>query len=497
MKKILALVLALAMILAVTAASAATITVTQNPGDAGTAGNETYNAYKIFDMTSTEEFTQTDSNLGAGTKKGFAYTMPADSAWMSAVEGTGAFTLTLSADRTVYNVTLRDGFNTEAKAKEIAAYLMGHIPSSVSPVTFHSNETPVTVDDGYYIITSSLGTNLIAATANVNLTTKNSYITDKKEVAKTNWNVGDHVPYTITVNIPASTDYTKPVIVHDTMDDVLALIDTTVAATLGGSAFSGITLVKSDAFGTDHETSHAAATGKVLFDFVLDITSLAPATGTDPVDKSIIITYEAELTSAAAADQGFVNEEFTSYSEYKTKPNDVEVKTYDFDLKKTFAGDPAKELQATFKLYPTVGSAKGTEAIKFIDGGTVTGKDITYVKADSNDTGSSDIIIAKTDSTGKNLITNVRGLAAGTYYLTEQTTADGYNLLTADVVITIDDDGKVASAELKDGFITVENLTGTVLPSTGGIGTTIFYVLGGILVIGAAVILVARRKAHD
>jgi fimbrial isopeptide formation D2 family protein/LPXTG-motif cell wall-anchored protein len=45
--------------------------------------------------------------------------------------------------------------------------------------------------------------------------------------------------------------------------------------------------------------------------------------------------------------------------------------------------------------------------------------------------------------------------------------------------------------------IPVINLTGTVLPSTGGIGTTIFYILGGLLVIGAAVILVARRKAQD
>ena len=43
----------------------------------------------------------------------------------------------------------------------------------------------------------------------------------------------------------------------------------------------------------------------------------------------------------------------------------------------------------------------------------------------------------------------------------------------------------------------VENLKGTELPSTGGIGTTIFYVLGGLLVIGAAIILVARRKAPD
>lgn len=49
----------------------------------------------------------------------------------------------------------------------------------------------------------------------------------------------------------------------------------------------------------------------------------------------------------------------------------------------------------------------------------------------------------------------------------------------------------------EDGVITVNNNSGTVLPSTGGIGTTIFYILGGLLDVGAAVILVARRKAND
>jgi LPXTG-motif cell wall-anchored protein len=45
--------------------------------------------------------------------------------------------------------------------------------------------------------------------------------------------------------------------------------------------------------------------------------------------------------------------------------------------------------------------------------------------------------------------------------------------------------------------VTVVNKAGTELPSTGGIGTTIFYVVGGLLVIGAAVILIARRKVSE
>ena len=482
MKKVFALMLALVMVLAVVCASAATIKVSQNVNaDDGTAGNETYKAYKIFDVTTTSEFTQNDENLGEGKETGFSYTMPADSPWLTAVQATGAFTLTMSADGSVYNVALADeSYNTETKAKEIAAALMANIPTGVTPIEFSTENEAVNVDDGYYIITSSLGTNLIAATATVDLTTKNEYPTDEKEVSKTDWNVGDDVEYTITVNIPASVDFTKPIVVHDTLDSVLKFNDD-VSATIGDDTFAGAR--------TNSEPSD-----ECTFEVTLDISSLAPAEGAAPEAHTIVLKYTAELTSEAAADTEYVNKEFITYSAYETKPNEVKVKTFDFDLTKTFDPESEKELEATFKLYPTEGESKGTAAIQLIAGGDIAGKDITYVKADTDDTEKADIITAKN---GK--ITNVRGLAAGTYYLTEQTTADGYNLLTTDVIITIGEDGSVTaeSAEVEDGVITVENKAGTVLPSTGGMGTTIFYVVGGLLIIGAAIVLVARRKAHE
>lgn len=107
---------------------------------------------------------------------------------------------------------------------------------------------------------------------------------------------------------------------------------------------------------------------------------------------------------------------------------------------------------------------------------------------------------------------SVSGLDAGTYYLTECVAPDGYNLLDKDVKITIDaeysqdgkitaltvtvDDteisnGNVASGELE---VTVKNFSGVELPGTGGIGTTIFYALGGLLAVGAAVFLVTKKR---
>ena len=569
LKKMMALVIAMVMVLAISIpAMAATITINQPTPTDGTAGAETYVAYKIFDVTKTSSVTEdvtTDSTLGAGTATGFAYTISTSNAWYSVVNGmTDYFTLTQSAgDSTVYNVTLKDGKNTADDAKAIAEYLQAHIPTSVEcnpsatgydataagtattkKYTFTSNGTTatVTVDDGYYMITSTLGTNLVAATSNITINTKNEYITDEKTVAKTDWNVGDKVPYTIVVNLPASVDYTKPVIVHDTMDNVLNLITATTgdyawSATEGENDFtSHVTLATGKSNGHD-DSGHEIGANQVGYDFTLDISSLAPAANADPVAKTITITYYAELLSTAAADHGYVNKEFVEYSKYKTTPNDVTVKTYDFDLEKKFTGAASTEnLVATFNLYGMkfTADANGTY-YKLKSGAYTTTAPVTtgeeadqtghlydstttkykgekadapldlveetiyekYVKADSDDTTKTSTISAKLGTT-----LNVRGLAEGTYYLTELTTADGYNKLTEDIVIVIDAEGNATVSGASDLFsasnnkITVVNNSGSVLPSTGGIGTTIFYIVGAILVLGAGILLVTRRRMN-
>ena len=80
-----------------------------------------------------------------------------------------------------------------------------------------------------------------------------------------------------------------------------------------------------------------------------------------------------------------------------------------------------------------------------------------------------------------------------TYYLIEKTAPAGYNTLKEAVQVTIGKDGTV-SYGTSTGEVKIENNTGTELPSTGGIGTTIFYVLGGVLMAGAFVMLVVRKR---
>lgn len=96
------------------------------------------------------------------------------------------------------------------------------------------------------------------------------------------------------------------------------------------------------------------------------------------------------------------------------------------------------------------------------------------------------------------------GLKAGTYTLTESVTPAGYNPVDPiTVTIVMDEDGNFYINELvgddednpvKTMTITVENVSGVELPETGGIGTTIFYILGGILLVGASVLLITKKR---
>ena len=83
------------------------------------------------------------------------------------------------------------------------------------------------------------------------------------------------------------------------------------------------------------------------------------------------------------------------------------------------------------------------------------------------------------------------GLANGTYTLIEKTVPDGYNG-AADQTFTIAG-GDYTVANLEQNA-TVVNKEGAVLPSTGGIGTTIFYIVGSVLLLAAAIVLIARRR---
>jgi fimbrial isopeptide formation D2 family protein/LPXTG-motif cell wall-anchored protein len=111
----------------------------------------------------------------------------------------------------------------------------------------------------------------------------------------------------------------------------------------------------------------------------------------------------------------------------------------------------------------------------------------------------------------------LEGLAAGTYIITETVAPNGYNILTEPIILTVkfqepatDSTSHVGlwtfsatmgGTDLSEQFtgaeLRVVNKKGSTLPSTGGIGTTIFYIVGTILVLGAGVLLITRKRMKD
>ena len=212
---------------------------------------------------------------------------------------------------------------------------------------------------------------------------------------------------------------------------------------------------------------------------------------------NLYVKYSATLNKDAVV--GLPGNENKSALKYGDSTNtkstpDSETITYtwDMDILKYGDGDEKKVLEnAKFVLLD-----KNASKVATIVDGKVTGwVAVPAESADGTITWPDNTIL----TTGEDGKIHIDGLDADTYYLREIKAPAGYNELNTDVKVTIDHEGKITvddSADKTD-LVKVNNNSGTELPSTGGTGTTIFYVLGSILVIGAGVLLVTKKRMND
>ena len=232
-----------------------------------------------------------------------------------------------------------------------------------------------------------------------------------------------------------------------------------------------------------------------------DVKTCAP--GLDLNDgATITVTYTAHLNENAAVNGSAENKnsvrlqysnnprpdgEYLGYTPNYTPESEVYVYTYQLNNTKYHdKAEAGNELAgAGFRLY-SAKTCNATEEIKLkknTDGtysryfGTEDGEEMF-----SNDKGQF----------------NVKGLDAGTYYLKETTTPTGYNTcgLTT-VTIKANHTGNRIELDSSNLSTTIINNSGTVLPSTGGIGTTIFYVVGGGLMVAAAILLITKKRMEN
>lgn len=505
-KKITAIMLSIMMVLGMSSVvSAAETTSGMSSAVKGkiTISNavpgQTYTIYKILDL---ESYDVTDPNNGH-----YAYKVASE--WGTFLKGTEIKGRYVDVDPDDY-VTWKTGADIAKFAGKALVYAENNSLTKQGSKQCDDGKSTVEFDNlalGYYLVDSSVGTLCYLNTTNneVTIQEKNDAPTVKKEVQEDSTNnyddsntadIGQTVNFKTTITAQAGA---QNYVLHDKMDRGLTFDESTVKVQrkVGSEAATNVNsgyTVKKDSLG---ESTPNVCTFHIEFDQTFCDTLQA--------NEKIIITYSATLNKdATVGTTGNKNETWLKYGkniDLETTPSETTTKTYEIPVfKYTLDGTKEKGLGgAIFKLTKTDGET--ATSIELIKTSTGTGKD-TYRVAKSGETGTVKTITTSSTGDDKGKFT-IQGLDADTYYLTETKQPDGYNILKEAIKIVIDKDGGITYGSKSDttlssmssgGDVKVLNKSGSLLPSTGGRGTTLFYILGAILVVGSGVVLITKKR---
>lgn len=464
MKKIIKTLLVFVLLLVpITIANAA---VNDNSGTItikNTKAGKTYSVYEIFKL---------ESYSGSA----FSYTIMDD--FKDFIEN-GEGKNYVDVNEAGY-VTWKTGASEKDFSQKALAWAKAN---NVNPVqTIVATGTEVKFENlnlGYYLVDSSLGAlcGLTTTKPNAIVNEKNGEPTVEKEVQELpagSWgeensaSIGDTVKFRTTITVRSGA---QNYVLHDVMNKGLELDRTSIEVKVNGVTVdaSNYTIT----YGIENYDTNTKDTFTIKFN---DSYVAGLADGT-----TIVVTYSAKLTSDAVIGvEGNPNKTYLDYSENnRTTEDTTKTYTFEFDIVKT---DTSKKLLtgAQFKLYTAKTGGKEVAVKKISEG--VYRVDTTLTEGDIIEAGHVTIV----------------GLDNGTYYLDEIKAPDGYNKLTSRVEIIINNANNNATLDInntyQEGGVRVENKTGAELPSTGGIGTTLFITIGSILVLAMGTILVTKLR---
>lgn len=454
--------------------------------------------YTIYRILKLESFSGDNTDLKNGN---YAYTV--ETGWDEFVNDPNTGGKYLEKDGVGY-VTWKSGANEKEFVKEALKYTKTLSMSGSYKETQTTTTNTLTFSNlklGYYLVDSSVGSLCFLGTTNkdVTIVEKNGGIPklDKKvqEDFTNNWgpdntaDIGQTVEFQVTIDAKTGAEN---YVLHDTMSTGLTFKGDSVSVKKITTGTAGEENLIKD---TDYKvvTPGLESGTPCTFHVEFDQTFCDKLTDKD----QLIITYSATLnTDAVVAGEGNTNTAKLEYGDKNfTTPIITKTKTYEIPVfKYTKKGADEKALAgAEFELYRDAGCTP-TNQIKFIKTGTDgTSKYDCYRIAIDSETSSVGKITTSADGKFK-----ISGLDADKYYLKEVTAPKGYNKLANPLKIEITLDGKIKVDDGEEQEATnpvkVENKTGSILPSTGGMGTTLFYIFGAILVIGSGVVLITKKR---
>lgn len=464
-KKLFAALLAAALVLAMALPAFAETNATKGSITIdGTVSGETYTIYRMFKLDS--------YNAESNT---YSYTV--ESAWENFFKtGAGRNYITLDGqNHPTWNAAKSQDSDKADFAKLALKWATENKvpPAAESQTSTGSDVIFSHLDLGYYLVDSSLGAlcGLNTTNPDVTITEKNEKPTIEKEVKNGDaWGttndakIGDTVEFKITIHVEAGAQKYK---VTDTMEK--------------GLSFNSGSIKIDDATLDDNNATLTLKQKEGDPTFTL---TFADSYVAGKVGETIVVTYTATLNENAVV-AGNKNSATLHYSNQHTVNKETTTYTHEFDLVKV-DGTTNKLLDgAEFKLYT---AKDGGEPIKFVavEGG--------YRVANGDETGAVDTIKVN----GK---VHISGLDKVNYWLDETHAPAGYNKLTERQEVKLSEGSQNATLETGattwaegNGGVVVKNNAGTVLPSTGGMGTTLFYVIGGGLMVAAVVLLVTKKR---
>ena len=451
---------------------------------------ETYKLYKILSL---ESYSYTGNDKDNGN---YAYTLTGDTKWDNFIETKA--TDYFEFDKTNTYLTWK-GSTDETRVKEFAQLALKYArtkSNNVQPLkeVERTKSSTVKFDDldlGYYLVDSSVGSLCVLNTTNPDLTIaeKNGVPSVEKGVSNiqngtyestNNASIGDTVYFQTTITAqPGAQNY----VLHDKMTKGLTLKNDSIVVKKGESPVA--------------TSDYTLKTSGFIDGCTFEIVFVQTFCDGLQKDEKITVTYSATLNANAVIGNDAntnTNKTLLSYGDSQ-KTTEVTTNT------KTFKMDVFKYTENRNDKTKKDGLADAVFTLKKV-GKTNT---INFVKETPDEINGDIYRVAKTGETGTvTTITSpdsgkftIKGLSAGTYKLEETKQPAGYNKLSGPVTVVIDMDGKVTVGGTEVTQVDVENKKGTVLPSTGGMGTTMIYLIGGVLVLGSGVVLATKRRVKN